>query len=855
MGPEASLVHVNAIDKYMDLSGRGMKNFKVKIPFDAKTQILNLNRNQLRELPMGVYQLRHVSLQHNNLTTIPDKMISALKTYPMIEKIDFSFNQIASIPKELFTIKTIKHVNFFGNKISELEFQSESVVLLTLGLNEFRVQPKLPHSIAYLSLDYNKLTEFSLELPHLQRLSLNHNLITALNTKNIIYKECYCLDLSHNKIKEISNLPQLFPRLKQLDISYNDIEEFPPLPRSISEFKAKSNKIKTLPTFIKFYTCLCKMNLDNNEIEYIPVLPSSLQTLNLVNNKIKHIDPNSIQDLAHLYLMNNELDSIPDIKSQQLSDYFLTYNKISNIDIRFLSQNVRVLDLSYNSISSLPDELFKLPIYSLILQSNQIKDINTNIENCSTLTVLNLSSNPLVSLPICLPESIEELNISNCWFSSLNEGVFNRLPNLFVLDCSCNRISEFPQFSNESMLMTLFLFKNNFVTFPKLPHNLEKLDISYNSIAELSQNVSLPSLKVLDISFNILTIIPDISQSFPSLERINFNNNPIKTELNLSMNILKYLDISGTKLQLSSQNLSYLNDLKLREKESKSKMSQLIQQRQQTQQMQGDNLLHPFNLSTSKDILALHEYNHQKIVFISHNSQKAIYQTNIKPGILYTSVPGQNRTNSDILTIKTDTRPGTHCFGITDRSTSSRRASKFASLFLSNIQEQGQFFSKDHLLTIYNQASNAVENEHIPFSFLSIKNDYICACSLNMPIFVIYHHKISQIAGNHQCFFSFTTKNANYCHIGDDHDFSESVIYKKPMKPIIEQCHISDDMRYILLVNRSVIDSLTHLNLLSVCTENETPEAILNEIKARTFGASCNDNISIILIDIRKVLK
>ena len=67
MGNDISQIEVNANDKYVNMSGLGMKTIAVKIPFDAKTQILDLNRNQLRELPNGIFQLRSISLQNNGL--------------------------------------------------------------------------------------------------------------------------------------------------------------------------------------------------------------------------------------------------------------------------------------------------------------------------------------------------------------------------------------------------------------------------------------------------------------------------------------------------------------------------------------------------------------------------------------------------------------------------------------------------------------------------------------------------------------------------------------------------------------------------------------------------------------------
>lgn len=115
----------------------------------------------------------------------------------------------------------------------------------------------------------------------------------------------------------------------------------------------------------------------------------------------------------------------------------------------------------------------------------------------SSLTTLDLQSNRLLNLP----ESIRDLI------------------NLRVLNISGNQLTGLPMDVLESLPLTDLHVANNAMVGALFPFSvaglskLQYLDVANNSLASLafSENISLPSLKTLNIANNRITVLPDVS--------------------------------------------------------------------------------------------------------------------------------------------------------------------------------------------------------------------------------------------------------------------------------------------------------------------------------------------------------
>jgi hypothetical protein len=142
------------------------------------------------------------------------------------------------------------------------------------------------------------------------------------------------------------------------------------------------------------------------------------------------------------------------------------------------------------------------------LQHIFAKDCNLlnlpNLDCCSALLTLDISSNNLISLPK-LPESLEELIVND---NRITE-VSNNLPNLLRFNGDNNLICNI----NFSKTLERIHLKNNPIIHIPGFENLYFLDISTTKINKL---YSCPQLKYLDISYTEIITLPDM-ESLQSL--------------------------------------------------------------------------------------------------------------------------------------------------------------------------------------------------------------------------------------------------------------------------------------------------------------------------------------------------
>ena len=90
-------------------------------------------------------------------------------------------------------------------------------------------------------------------------------------------------------------------------------------------------------------------------------------------------------------------------------------------------------------------------------------------------------------------------------------------PQLEVLHlCKC-RLVEVPDFTGNNALQDVNLSGNAFETFPDFSKpSLRKLDISYNYLSQLPNLSNNPALGELNISYNVITQLPDSLLTLPS---------------------------------------------------------------------------------------------------------------------------------------------------------------------------------------------------------------------------------------------------------------------------------------------------------------------------------------------------
>jgi len=254
-------------------------------------EYLGIGNNKLDSYPYrslfckSKLRIRAFELQNCELTTIPD---NALDLLPSLDRLDLSFNRLATIQKRAF---------------------SGGEALMELNLSNCNISYLFPYFCDYLSkmktlyLQNNNFNNFDFE---------EIDNCTALNLLNI----------SGNNLINVTGLGVGLNSLTHVDFSFN--------------------KIANLKTTFDGLSALQELHLNNNDIKQINIGQfngaSSLQHLKLSNNLISDVSNFSTafttKTLKGIHLSKNMISSIPygAFTNMGALDYLdLSYNRIAQI--------------------------------------------------------------------------------------------------------------------------------------------------------------------------------------------------------------------------------------------------------------------------------------------------------------------------------------------------------------------------------------------------------------------------------------------------------------------------------------------------------------------------------------------
>eukprot|EP00282_Hemiselmis_andersenii_P014364 CAMPEP_0114148654 /NCGR_PEP_ID=MMETSP0043_2-20121206/21749_1 /TAXON_ID=464988 /ORGANISM="Hemiselmis andersenii, Strain CCMP644" /LENGTH=352 /DNA_ID=CAMNT_0001243261 /DNA_START=146 /DNA_END=1204 /DNA_ORIENTATION=- len=215
-----------------------------------------------------------------------------------------------------------------------------------------------------------------------------------------------------------------------------------------------------------------------------------------------------------LNLSNRQLSEIP--------EELLRYNEADAQENWWEVAELRKLDISHNTLSSLPDALFQplTELQVLHVGNNGISSLPRSLSTCGgALSRLNLAYNKFQSLP---PWVFEELPLLT--HISLDHNLLSALPpslgalaHADTISASNNCLTSIPEIMHLGSLRTFILASNRISTLPDSIgslHNLEHLELGHNRLSTLPGTIaSLSSLVRLDARENALSHIPAIPRS------------------------------------------------------------------------------------------------------------------------------------------------------------------------------------------------------------------------------------------------------------------------------------------------------------------------------------------------------
>lgn len=269
-------------------------------------------------------------------------------------------------------------------------------------------------------------------------------------------------------------------------------------------------------------------------------------------NEVEALNKPSFENLRELDLSYNSIDNLevfarPCFKC--LTSLNLNNNKISNIDpLKKASfKSLLSLSLSNNNISNI-DALSKVPFKNLDklnLSTNQITDLEVfKSVPFKNLTYLNISDNKITDSSSPLSKLIfpilNSLDLSHNDIADISGLSLDQYIQLKYLNLGKNKINNIEILVKASFrdINSLLLYDNQISDINVLSdvpfESLAYLNLSYNDISDINvlTNIPFSKLEKLDLSGNIINNInPFLKMPFNDLRELNVKNNKIEDNI------------------------------------------------------------------------------------------------------------------------------------------------------------------------------------------------------------------------------------------------------------------------------------------------------------------------------------
>jgi|GEM_PF-3020174 len=219
------------------------------------------------------------------------------------------------------------------------------------------------------------------------------------------------------------------------------------------------------------------------------------------------------------------------------------------IRLDLVTNNVEGVTLRSDSIPTLiTDEVEILQIGELdgaAITENDIKSIVAYFPN---LKVLKLENCYITSIPAEIENlaSLSELYLSGNTLIGLSNIDFSKLTSLSILELNSCGLTDISTLFNISTLHVLKLSNNN-LTSEMIP-----------------QNIYMPNLEELDLSYNALTTIPSSFSQLQALKYLILNNNKITSVPSMYLQELIACNIENNELSSPCDSLARLRNPLLR---------------------------------------------------------------------------------------------------------------------------------------------------------------------------------------------------------------------------------------------------------------------------------------------------
>ena len=485
-----------------------------------------------------------------------DKAIEALRTMKSSD---------AAITSKIASIEAKKKIKANAGLVS-IDGQSHSITETSLVLDNRNLGDGILTDIA--------------KMYALSNLSLAGNGITDISPISAL-GGLTTLNLSSNSVRDLSPLSGL-SSLRTLYLDYNPITDFSPLysiqsltTLSIKGVSVSDDALRELSQALPNCAINGAAAEEKNQLIALggEAFQSDITSLDLSGRGLTDISAlSSCTNLTTLNLSGNSIsDLTPLMDIPGLQTLILSYNSITDLRPLMGLASIRTLDVSYNLVSSTVPLGSLTSLQELNLAGNSIGNFS-GLSRLYTLSTLNLSGTGFSDSSVELLSGLTQLRVLNVENNAGFTG--NGYDKLHLYLPGCNIVHSDLIYSVPAETITIqtntteldlsdsgvndlsFLMRMNNLTSLRLAGNgitsvsafqytdlwstLLTLDLSRNSITDLTGLAGLQNLTSLDLSYNQITNIMPL-YTLRNLRELNLTGNPVSADQIRDLNtILPY---------------------------------------------------------------------------------------------------------------------------------------------------------------------------------------------------------------------------------------------------------------------------------------------------------------------------
>lgn len=419
--------------------GIQLENSIGNFPVDATREILSQFPN-LDIIQFSAGSLFKPFPEKNNPFPEYITELKQLKVLSFKFHVDFPLDNLSAYTKKMPQLEGLFFISLYDSIGAEvLDHPSLNSILLTsknFRGQELPINPRVKN-VGLLSARNDRNVNHSMEqmkaFPNLENLYLDHARFEGQryfeHVKGVRKLEINNLDSLTNTdfYQELSTLKHL----KQLDI-FNDkdtlqniaiIGKLTQIKRLSLSNIASLNEIEFLHNFKNLEILhLARSNVTLERLQFSTF--KNLKKLSLVSLPKLNLSPNTFQNekLEKLYMIDNEMSEVPSLNSlSNLKVLDLSNNSLTSFNHQHLRlPDLEILRLNNNSLVALSLNLSSLPkLNRLEAQKNVIQEITGPIPSHSSLQHINLEGNRLSQIALSF-ENLETLTFLNLNYNSLN---------------------------------------------------------------------------------------------------------------------------------------------------------------------------------------------------------------------------------------------------------------------------------------------------------------------------------------------------------------------------------------------------------------------------------------------------